>query len=253
MVSWSLPLTSAPEAVAMGRNAHGFVPVDRYCLQDLWSLHLYGYEATVKVDGHEFEVAPGHIGITPPGATLETHYRGISVHIYVHFRASGDVRVVPAMHALGERYDEVYRRLYSVHSQLSIEPIRVNTCLWDVLWSLVETPQGNQNEIVGHPAVMAAVERISQRLCESISVEELAEEVGVSKSYLAKLFHATYGETVISFIRRQRMERALHLLQRSKLPIKAIAQSVGMADLQHFNKAIRESFGQSPRAVRNQK
>lgn len=234
----------------MGRNAHGFEPVDRYCLPDLWSLHLYGYEADVTVDGHEFEVLPGCIGLTPPGKTLETHYRGISVHIYAHFRASGEPKSVPIMQELGDRYDEIYRRLYAVHSQLSGQPERVNACVWDVLWDLVNLNRDSQDHSMAHPAVMAAVERISKRLSEPISVEALAEEVGVSTSYLAKLFRVTYGETVVAFIRRQRMERARHLLERSKLPIKAIAASVGIPDLQHFNKSIRAEFGLSPRELR---
>lgn len=235
----------------MGRNAHGFELVDRYCLSDLWSLHLYGYEADVIVDGHEFEVFPGCIGLTPPGKTLETRYRGISVHIYAHFRANGESQEVPIMQELGDRYDEIYRRLYAVHSQLNRQPERVNACVWDVLWDLVTPAASEPHHSMAHPAVMAAVERISKRLSEPISVDALAEEVGVSTSYLAKLFRATYGETVVAFIRRQRMERAKHLLERSRLPIKSIAVSVGLPDLQHFNKSIRAEFGRSPRELRS--
>ncbi|MBS1703789.1 MAG: helix-turn-helix transcriptional regulator [Armatimonadetes bacterium] len=246
----NVPLTEPPEIVAMGRNAHGFEPVDRYCLPDLWSLHLYGYEARVRVDEREFEVRPGSIGLTPPGSTLETHYRGISVHIYVHFRAHGDSRSLPMMHDLGDRYDEIYRRLYAAHRFQEREPRRVASCLWDVLWDLTDAGRVDDHPAVGHPAVMAAVERISKRLSEPISVEALAEEVGVSTSYLAKLFRATYGETVVAFIRRQRAERAIHLLQRSTLPIKAVAASVGIPDLQHFNKLIRSETGLSPRGLR---
>ncbi len=247
---WDLPLSEPPSVVAMGRNAHGFEPVDRYCLPDLWSLHLYGYEAEVRVDGKVFEVFPGSIGLTPPGRTLETHYRGISVHIYAHFRASGEPKSIPIMQELGDRYDEIYRRLYAVHSLLGRNSERVNACVWDVLWDLVSPETSESHLSMAHPAVMAAVERISKRLSEPISVEALAEEVGVSTSYLAKLFRATYGETVVAFIRRQRLERAKHLLERSKLPIKAIASSVGISDLQHFNKSIRAEFGRSPRELR---
>jgi AraC-like DNA-binding protein len=235
----------------MGRNAHGFEPVDRYCLPDLWSLHLYGYNATLKMDSHEFDIRPGFIGLTPPGCTLETRYEGISVHIYVHFRASGDSVLVPAVQDLEDRYDEIYRRLYGVHGKLELQPARVNACVWDVLWSLTDPNRNDKGDGIGHPAVMAAVERISKRLSGPISVEALADEVGVSTSYLSKLFHATYGETVIAYIRRQRLERARHLLERSKLPIKAIAISVGIPDLQHFNKAVRAKFGVSPRNLRN--
>jgi transcriptional regulator GlxA family with amidase domain len=64
------------------------------------------------------------------------------------------------------------------------------------------------------------------------------------------LFRAETGYTVVGYIRRRRMERARHLLRESTLSIPAIAASVGVADLQAFNKACRRELGDSPRAVR---
>lgn len=199
---------------------------------------------------YEFDVRPGLIALTPPGVPLETHYQGISVHLYVHFRTEGALESVPALQDLGDRYDEIYRRLYGIHGKLERQPSRVNACVWDILWTLTDLNCEDKNDGVGHPAVMAAVERISKRLSGPISVEALAEEVGVSTSYLSKLFNATYGETVIAYIRRNRLERAKHLLERSNLPIKAIAISVGIPDLQHFNKAMRLLYGSPPRVIR---
>jgi AraC family transcriptional regulator len=46
------------------------------------------------------------------------------------------------------------------------------------------------------------------------------------------------------------MARARHLLVSSTLSIPAVAASVGIADLQAFNKACRRELGGSPRAVR---
>jgi len=46
------------------------------------------------------------------------------------------------------------------------------------------------------------------------------------------------------------MAGALHLLQASTLSVTAIAASVGIPDLQAFNKACRKAFGASPRALR---
>jgi AraC-like DNA-binding protein len=40
------------------------------------------------------------------------------------------------------------------------------------------------------------------------------------------------------------------LLQTSDIPVKQIASSIGMPDLQVFNKAVRLTFGVSPRALR---
>jgi len=250
MIEWDIPLGEPPHVVAIGRNAHGFEPKDSYCLPDLWSLHLYGYEASLRVDDFEFPIRPGTIGLTPPGMTMETRYKGISVHIYVHFRAQGKPEKIPAMQNLGGQYDETYRRLYEMNGKVPDQSERVNARVWDLLWHLTTLQRRDSRSMTMHPAVKRASERIAKHLSEPISIDALAQDVGVSYSYLARLFQATYGETVVAYIRRERLERAVHLLQRSTLPIKAVAASVGIPDLQHFNKAMRQQYSQSPRAIR---
>jgi AraC family transcriptional regulator len=252
-MQWSIPLGAPPEVAAIGRNAHGFEPMDRYCLPDLWSLHLYGYEAKLRIDDLPFDIRPGCLGLTPPGRTMETRYFGISVHIYVHFRALEvePIRQVLAMQDLGDRYDLVYSRLYELVGSFADEPVRANARLWDLLWDLSSTHAGSVGDTTIHPAVKKATDLISRNLSASISVEDLAQEVGVSYSYLARLFQEVYGETVVGYLRNRRLERARHLLERSTLPIKAIAASVGIPDLQHFNKAMRARFGVGPRGIRD--
>jgi AraC-like DNA-binding protein len=59
--------------------------------------------------------------------------------------------------------------------------------------------------------------------------------------------------TVVACIRRRRMERVRHLLIASTLAIPAIpaiAATVGIPDLQAFDKTCRRELGASPRAVR---
>jgi len=251
---WDLPLGSPPQVEAIGRNAHGFEPVDRYCLPDLWSLHLYGYEALLKVGDLEMPVRPGYLGLTPPGTTLETRYFGISVHIYAHFRLAsegGQIRRGPVMQDIGDNYDDVYRRLYEVSGALAESPGRVNARLWDLLWEVTTELEPLDRDVTLHPAVRKAMEIISKELSEPLSVESLASEVGVSEGYLARLFQDSFGESTHAYMRRQRLERAAHLLKRSTLPIKAIAHSVGIPDLQHFNKAVRARYGASPRQLRH--
>lgn len=252
-VFWDIPLGSPPQVAAIGRNAHGFVPVDRYRLPDLWSLHLYGYEASLKVDDLELPIRPGYVGLTPPDRAMEYRYQGISVHIYVHFRMTdlaGPVRQIAAMQDLGDSYDAAYRRMYGIIETFGHEPQRANARVWDLLWDLTKTPAHSERASGTHPAVRKVADLIARNLSEPLTVYGLAREVGVSYSYLARLFQEEYGETVVGYLRHRRLERAIHLLERSTLPIKTIAASVGIPDLQHFNKAVRTRYGASPRAIR---
>lgn len=250
-IRWELPLEHPPEIVAMGRNAHGFVPFDRYRLPDLWSLHIYGYEADLRLGDLTFPIRPGFAGLTPPDMPMETRYRGISVHLYVHFRVSGNaVASVPAMQDLGDEYENLYARVYAAVRKFENFPARSQAVIWDVLWHLSERQGDASGTPTGHPAVGKALEIIERNLANPLDVRTLAEEVGVSYSYLSKLFQDALGATAVATIRQRRLARAVHLLTHSTLPIKAVASAVGFADLQHFNKAIRAEFGASPRELR---
>jgi AraC family transcriptional regulator len=55
---------------------------------------------------------------------------------------------------------------------------------------------------------------------------------------------------VVGYIRQRRMARARHLLTATTMSIPAIAASIGITDLQAFNKACRRELGRSPRAIR---
>jgi hypothetical protein len=63
-------------------------------------------------------------------------------------------------------------------------------------------------------------------------------------------FRAETGVPVVGYIRQRRMARARHLLIATTMSIPAIAASIGITDLQAFNKACRRELGASPRAIR---
>jgi transcriptional regulator GlxA family with amidase domain len=78
----------------------------------------------------------------------------------------------------------------------------------------------------------------------------VARAAGVSHNHLTRLFRAETGLPVVGWIRQRRMARARHLLTATTMSIPAVAASVGINDLQAFNKACRRELGGSPRAVR---
>jgi AraC family transcriptional regulator len=83
-----------------------------------------------------------------------------------------------------------------------------------------------------------------------LTIQEVAAEVAVHPSHLAKCFRRYIGQSPGEFARNARLERAHQALQHSSKPIKLIAEEVGFADQAHFTRAFKRAFGYAPSAVR---
>jgi len=89
--------------------------------------------------------------------------------------------------------------------------------------------------------------RIEENLSESeYSVEQLADDYGVSRIYLNRKIKALTGETTNQFMRNIRLKHAAELLKQNKLNISEVTWKVGYNDLRTFRKRFKEKFGMSP-------
>jgi transcriptional regulator GlxA family with amidase domain len=160
---------------------------------------------------------------------------------------------VAAIQQLGNAFAELDRRLRRAATSVGWAEEKRQAAVWDILWTLASTTKDSALVETGfsHPVVARAVEIIERRLNSPIIVEDLAHELEVSFSYLSRLFGIHLNETVVGYIRRRRSERAAHLLLSSTMPIKSIAVSVGVSDLQQFNRLIHHFYHCSPRELRS--
>ena len=78
-------------------------------------------------------------------------------------------------------------------------------------------------------------------------VTELADAVGVERSYLYRLFCKKCGKTPKEYITDVRMKNAADMLQNGTAQVKLIAYSVGFEDPLYFSKVFKKHFGVSPK------
>jgi YesN/AraC family two-component response regulator len=81
---------------------------------------------------------------------------------------------------------------------------------------------------------------------EQLSVESLADEIGLSRSQLFRKISALTGASVNELIRTFRLQRAAQLLEQNWAPVTQIAYEVGYSNLSYFSKAFKEKYGVSP-------
>ena len=91
---------------------------------------------------------------------------------------------------------------------------------------------------------------IGDRLTESISLQELSNEAGLSRCYFAQMFKQSTGVTPYQYIVRQRVEKAKQLLKHQELPLIEVALCCGFSDQSAFNRTFRKCMGTTPRKYR---
>ncbi|NOU89096.1 response regulator [Paenibacillus sp. LMG 31460] len=93
---------------------------------------------------------------------------------------------------------------------------------------------------------------IETHLAEEVSLEEVADFIGLNPSYFSQLFKQSTAETFVQYRTRRRMEKAKKLLQQPQWRITDISGEVGYADHPHFTKTFKKYEGCLPSEYRQQ-
>ena len=98
--------------------------------------------------------------------------------------------------------------------------------------------------------VKRAVAWLARNHAAPVARWQLAEAVGASEDYLARIFHRDLGISPWDYLNRYRVHRAGQMLRSSDESVKAIAARVGFQDQAYFTRIFRKITGRSPREFR---
>lgn len=97
-----------------------------------------------------------------------------------------------------------------------------------------------------------AIAYIEQNFQNDISVENIADNCGLNRSYFSKIFRSAIGRTPQEFLLNYRMTKAAELLKLTHLSVSDVSKAVGYDNPLHFSRAYKNIYGISPRGWRNQ-
>ncbi|WP_119317510.1 helix-turn-helix domain-containing protein [Companilactobacillus formosensis] len=98
--------------------------------------------------------------------------------------------------------------------------------------------------------VYRAQEYIYDNLTIVKNVDEIAQFVGSSKSYLMHLFKKTTGISIIEFLTSQKILSAKQLLLFTQLPIREISDTLGYENPSQLSRVFKSKTGQTPSQFR---
>ncbi len=100
--------------------------------------------------------------------------------------------------------------------------------------------------------ILKVHEFITQNYPHHITVNHLADALGLSKSHLHRIFMEETGESPMQYLSRHRIAQSLQLLRSTDMSIACIANAVGFSDQLYFSRVFSKQMGMSPSQYRKE-
>lgn len=101
----------------------------------------------------------------------------------------------------------------------------------------------DEEKVIQDPLVNQILNYISENYQKKISLSDLAEEFHYSERYINQKFQRALNTTVIEYLNRYRMQKALEILREGSMPLSEIGWACGIGEYKYFNFVFKKYIG----------
>lgn len=87
---------------------------------------------------------------------------------------------------------------------------------------------------------------LENRVCETVTIEGLSQNLGVSKNALMKVFKADTGKSIMEYFTLQKVQFAQKLIVEGNLSFRTISEKLGFASPEYFSRTFKKHTGFTP-------
>lgn len=129
---------------------------------------------------------------------------------------------------------------------------RLTDLLGKVSYTFAEKVAQSKTPVSTDERMQKAIRYIQQNVNQHLTVGDVADYAGFSKSYFSAYFKKTLGFSVSAFILRCKLEEGRELLQYTDKSISTISEFLCFSSQSHFHTAFKKQFGITPSEYRKQ-
>lgn len=132
--------------------------------------------------------------------------------------------------------------------------VHAENLIGSIVTGIVDIPCDDNADFMTGGLTPAAMRRIMALIKTAgnrrVTVAEMADAVGLSKSWFAAAFKKTTGKTPLQWQLCLRIEKAQEMLLQSPAAVADVAAEFGFSDQAHLTRIFRQVVGQTPAAWR---
>jgi len=237
------------------------------CLELLFISQGYGI---VIVDNQQYTLRPGRLFVFPPfklhkvfvEQSEKNHYIRTTIHLD-HQLLDGFLSCFPQRRAH-------FSRLWGAESDAHIFDLADNAQHIETILEsfqrlqLAATPQWEdiammilqlmefmpeqqvKRKTVSRTTASKVMQWIEENYVMKFSLAELSAAIGLSQSYISRVFSQETGGSVVDYLATRRIKRACELLRSTDMRIEEVGSQCGFTDTPYFITCFRKLIGRTP-------
>ena len=147
----------------------------------------------------------------------------------------------------GGLFQELLQAIYDSRGNAFVHAVEMSGKLYAALAFLIRRARSARLQAVSDRSyVQKGIEYITSHYAYPITIDEVADYVGISRSHLFREFRRHTDKSPKEYLTEFRIHQACFLLRESSLSITAIANSTGFDNSMYFSKVFRKEKGMSP-------
>lgn len=145
-----------------------------------------------------------------------------------------------------------HEKMFEANQLSANRDLIMNSILYEYLFLLArkfpkEPVRSRENQAV---YVEEALRCLESRYGQNLSIQSVADELGLDRSYLHRIFKAATGSSPQEYLLDLRIRKACDLLRQTDLAVSIISLSVGYEDTLYFSRLFKKKKGVSPTGYR---
>lgn len=223
-------------------------------------------EGWCEVDGQRFDLGPNQAAILPrdmphryaaseaaPWSIHWVHFTGPAADYFAHLLPD-DEYTIPVAPEIVPRLEGLFRECYGAFA---------GSFAWQRMATITQTLHYLLGTLFFNNPAFSPVLRssrphnldrtldyMSRNLDKPLSLQDLADHAGLSRSHFSRCFKEQTGFSPIDYLINLKVQHAAMLLTFTDQPVRAVGNAVGYGDPYYFSRVFKKVLGVSPAQFR---